>query len=113
MSSSSSSLWCDFVTLLSTIVRTLREDQPPRLLLNLLFYHLNHSEPTYKSQRIKLLDVIAACNQLNVNVQIRYRLKIFLVGDLTDLYLFESKFLVEAISAFRATHYSNIFLMFL
>ena len=50
-----------------TIIRTLREDQPLRLLLNLLFYHFNHSEPTYKSQRIKLLDVIATCNQLNVN----------------------------------------------
>ena len=50
-----------------TIVRTLKEDQPLRLLLNLFFYHLYHSEPTYKSQRIKLLDVIAVCNQLNVN----------------------------------------------
>ena len=46
---------------------TLREDQPLRLLLNLLFYHFNCSEPTYKSQCIKLLHVIAACNQLNVN----------------------------------------------
>ena len=51
----------------STIVRALREDQPLRLLLNLLFYHFNRSEPTYKSQHIKLLDVIAACSQLNVN----------------------------------------------
>ena len=41
-----------------TIVHTLREDQPLRLLLNLLFYHFNPSEPTYKSQRIKLVDVI-------------------------------------------------------
>ena len=49
------------------IVRTLKEDQPLRLLLNLLFYHFNCSEPTYKSQRINLLDVIAVCNQLNVN----------------------------------------------
>ena len=48
-----------------TTVRTLREDQPLRLLLNLLFYHFNHSESTSKSQRIKLLDVIAACNQIN------------------------------------------------
>ena len=48
-------------------VRTLKEDQPLRLLLNLVFYHFNCSEPTYKSQRIKLLDVIAAYNQLNVN----------------------------------------------
>ena len=44
------------------IVRTLKEDQPLRLLLNLLFYHFNRSEPTYKSQRIKLLDVIAIVN---------------------------------------------------
>ena len=49
------------------IVRALREEQPLRLLLNLLFYHFNRSEPTYKSQRMKLPDVIAACNQLNVN----------------------------------------------
>ena len=49
------------------IVRTLREDQPLRLLLNLLFYHFNRSEPIYKSQRIKLLDLISACNRLNVN----------------------------------------------
>ena len=54
-------------SLSTTIVRTLKEDQPVRLLLNLLFYHFNHSEPTYTSQRIKLLDVIAVCNQLNVN----------------------------------------------
>ena len=46
------------------IVRTLREDQPLRLLLNLLFYHFNRSELTYKSQRIKLLAVIAAYNQM-------------------------------------------------
>ena len=50
-----------------TIVRTLKEDQPLRLLLNFFFYHFNLSEPTYKSQHIKLLDVIAACNQVNVN----------------------------------------------
>ena len=48
-----------------TIIRTLKEDQPLRLLLNLLFYHFNCSEPTYKSQNIKLLAVIAACNQVN------------------------------------------------
>ena len=35
--------------------------------LRLLFYHFNRSEPTYKCQRMKLLDVITACNQLNVN----------------------------------------------
>ena len=52
----------------SSIVRTLREDQPLNLLLNWLFYQFNRSEPTYKSQRIKLLYVvIAVCNQLNVN----------------------------------------------
>ena len=49
------------------MARTLKEDQPLRLLLNLLVYHFNRSESTYKSQRIKLLDVIAACNQLNMN----------------------------------------------
>ena len=38
---------------------TLKEDQPLRQLLNLFFYHFNRSKPTYKSQRIKLLDVIA------------------------------------------------------
>ena len=31
---------------------TLREDQPLRLLLNLLFYHFDHSEPSSKSLRI-------------------------------------------------------------
>ena len=53
--------------LIEQTLHTLREDQPLRLLLNLLFYHFNRSEPNYKSQRIKLLDVIAPCNQLNVN----------------------------------------------
>ena len=51
----------------SSTVGTLREDQPLRLLSNFLFYHFNRSEPFYKFQRIQLLDVIAACNQLNVN----------------------------------------------
>ena len=49
------------------IVHTLKENQPLRLLLNLLFYHFDRSESTYKSHRIKLPDVISACNQLNVN----------------------------------------------
>ena len=53
-----------------SIVRTLKEDQLLRLLLNLLFYHFNLSEPTYKSQCIKLLDVIASCNQSNVNAHV-------------------------------------------
>ena len=44
---------------------TLKEDQPLRLLLNLFFHHFYSSEPTYNSQRIKILDVIASCNQLN------------------------------------------------
>ena len=50
----------------TSIVRTLKEGQPLRLPLNLLFYHFNHSEPIYKFQRIELLDAVAACNQLNV-----------------------------------------------
>ena len=54
------------LSLSAVVVRTLKEDQPLRL--NLLFYHFNRSEPTYKAQRnINLLDVIASCNHLNVN----------------------------------------------
>ena len=56
--------------LMMTIVCTLRENQPLRLLLNSLFYHFKRSQPNYKSQRIKLLDVLAACNRLNVNALI-------------------------------------------
>ena len=58
-----------------------------RLLLKLLFYHYNRSDPTYKSQPIKLLDVIAACNQLNVNALNKTLITIFsynLEGDLID-----------------------------
>ena len=77
-----------------TIVRTLREDQPLRLLLNLLFYHFNYSEPTYKSQRIKLLDVIAACNQLNVNPLNQISITIFSWERSHRLYLLENKFLI-------------------
>ena len=62
---------------------TLREDQPLRLLLNLLSYHFNPSEPTYKSQRIKLLDVIALCNQLNVNALNEISITIFLFGEIS------------------------------
>ena len=54
-------------TSVGSIVRPLKEDQPLRLLLNLLFYHFYRFEPNYKPQCIKLLDVIVACNQLNVN----------------------------------------------
>ena len=50
-----------------TIVRTLKEDQLLRLLLNMIFYHLNCFEPTYNSQCIKLLNVVAACNPSNAN----------------------------------------------
>ena len=50
-----------------TIVCKLREDQPLRLLLNLLFYHFIRSEPYYKSQHIQLLNFLATCSQLNVN----------------------------------------------
>ena len=63
------------------MVRTVREDQPLRLLFNLLFYHFNHSEPTYKSQRIKLQDVIATCNQLNVNALNWISITIFSRGE--------------------------------
>ena len=52
--------------LATSIGCTLKEDQPRGLLFNLFFYHVNRSEPTYRSQCIKLLDVIAVCNQLNV-----------------------------------------------
>ena len=73
-------------------MRTLKEAQPLRLLLNLLFYHFNGSEPMYKSQRIKLLDVIAACNQLNVNALNQISITIFSWGDLTDCILLKVNF---------------------
>ena len=63
-----------------SIVRTLKEDQPLRLLLNLLFYHFNRSELTYKFQCVKLLDVIATCNQLNVNALNEILTKVFSWG---------------------------------
>ena len=47
---------------------TLKEDQLLRLLLNLFFYYFDRSEPSNKSQRIKLVDVIAACNKLNLKM---------------------------------------------
>ena len=31
--------------------------------IEMLFHHFNRSEPTHKLEHIKLLDVIAACNQ--------------------------------------------------
>ena len=40
----------------SCIVRTFKDDLALRLLkLNLLFYHFNQSEPTYKSQCTELM----------------------------------------------------------
>ena len=65
----------------------MKEDQPVRLLLNLLFYHFNHSEPTYKSQCITPLDITAACNQLNVNT-LHCKLGIdnnFLLGEISQI----------------------------
>ena len=96
------------LSLRSTIVRALREDQPLRLLLNLVFYHFNHSEPTYKSQRIKLLDVIAACNQLNVNALNLISMTILSWGRSHKLCLFESKFLIAG-----KLFVQRIFFMFL
>ena len=61
---------CDTLTCaidFEPIACTLKVEQPLRLPLNLFFYHFNCSEPIYKSQCIKLLDVTAVCNQLNVN----------------------------------------------
>ena len=56
----------NFITELS-IGCTLKEEQPLRLPLNLIFYCFNRSEPTYKSQSIKLLKIFATCNQLNIS----------------------------------------------
>ena len=39
-------------SLLAAIGCTLKEGQALRLLLNLIFYHFNHPEPTYKSKHI-------------------------------------------------------------
>ena len=55
---------------------------------------VDRSEPTYKSQRIKLLDVIAACNQLNVNVLNKILITIFSWGRSHRFYLIESRFLI-------------------
>ena len=46
------------------------------------FYYFIRSEPTYKSQCLKLLDVIAACNQLNMNdIKATFHLRIFMRGE--------------------------------
>ena len=76
------------------MARTLKENQPLRLLLNLLFYHSDGSEATYKSQRIKLLDVIAACNRLNVNALNEILITIFCRGRSHKLYLIECTFMI-------------------
>ena len=81
-------------SLMRSRVRTLKEDQPLRLLLNLLFYYFNRYEPTYKSQHIKLLDIIAACNKLNVNALNLILITVFSWGRSHRLYLIESKFLI-------------------
>ena len=88
------------IKLFVVIVHTLREDQPLRLLLNLLFYHFNRSVPTYKSQRIKFLDVIAACNQLNVNALNHILITFFSWRRFHRVYLIESKFLIAGNQCF-------------
>ena len=60
----------------------------------LLFYYFNRYEPTYKSQHIKLLDIIAACNKLNVNALNLILITVFSWGRSHRLYLIESKFLI-------------------
>ena len=59
--------------IVTTIDCTLEEDQPLRLLLNLLFYHFNCSEPTYKPQYItaprcncRVQSIILECSELDV-----------------------------------------------
>ena len=37
------------------------------ITIEFVLYHFNRSDSTYKSQRIKFQDIIAACNQLIVN----------------------------------------------
>ena len=92
-----------------SLVCTLKEDQPLRLLLNLLFYHFNRSEPTYKSPRINLLGVMASIsNQSNVNALNKISVTMFSLGDLTDCIILKVDLWLQAISAFRATHYSTM-----
>ena len=75
------------------VVLTLKEDQPLRLSLNLLFYYFTRSEPNYKSQRIKLLDIIVACNELNVKCsKLDINNNFFLGGDFTDCILLKVNF---------------------
>ena len=106
---------------------TVKEDQPLKLLLNLFFCHFNRSEPTYKPQHIKLLDIIAACNHLNVNAPNQILLTIFIdfktfqgclntwkghliFEDVSQIMLLKVNFYLQAISAFRAAHYVLTFL---
>ena len=76
------------ILFVGTIVGRLKEDQPLRLLLNLLFYQISRSKPTYKSQRIKLPDETTACNQLSEHVERSFNLG----GDLTDHILLKINF---------------------
>ena len=69
------------------MVRTLGEDQPLRLLLNLHLYHFNRSEPTQKTQSIKLVDVTAAsinceCSKLDIDNNLFYfiEMKLLIAG---------------------------------
>ena len=87
-----------------TIVRTLREDQSLRLLLNLLFYHFNRSEPTYKSQRIKLL-----CNCRMQSIKCEYS-KLDIDNNL--FYFIEIKLLIVGNKCFSCyasqQHFSHV-----
>ena len=67
-----------------TIGCTLKVEQPLRLFLNLFFYQFSHYEPAYKSQHINFLDVIVACNQLNLCECS----KLDIVNDLTEFICF-------------------------
>ena len=52
------------------IVRALKEDQPLRLLLNLLFYHFNRSEPTsHKAPRCncRVQSIKCECSELDID----------------------------------------------
>ena len=53
---------------------------------------VNRSELTYKSQRRKLPDIIAACSQLNVKALNKMSITICLGGDLKDSILMKVGF---------------------
>ena len=83
------------------------------MAIEFVYLSFNRSEPTYKSQCIKLLDVISAFNQLNVNALNMWKGHLIFGEDRKDHTLLKVNFSLHAMSAFRETHYSNIFLMFL